>query len=221
MPVECGTLPLPIADTPWAGLTKDRLVARSAVDSSPATERLVQRAVARARAGDCDGGRYLYSCYADNVYGYVRTIVRDHHDAEDVTQQVFTKLMVALPKYEERSVPFVAWLVRISHNAAVDALRTRRTMPTDEIFGADAAVCDEAPERARCLRAAIATLPSDQREVVVLRHVLGLSLLEIAAQLKRSDSSVYGLHHRGRRALCAELERLESVPLTARNRLPV
>jgi RNA polymerase sigma-70 factor, ECF subfamily len=219
LPAECSTLPLPIADTPWAGLTKDRLVSRSIVDASPATQRLVKRAVARAKSGDRDGVRFLYACYADNVYGYVRTIVRDHHDAEDVTQQVFTKLMVALPKYEERSVPFVAWLLRISHNAAVDAVRTRRTTPTEEVFGAEEPVCEEAPERARSLRAAIATLPPDQREVVVLRHVLGLSPLEIAAQLGRSHSSVYGLHHRGRRALCAELERLDSVPLTARPRL--
>ena len=219
MPAECGPLPLPIADTSWAGLTKDRLVARSIVDTSSTTERLVKRAVARAKGGDRDGVRFLYACYADNVYGYVRTIVRDHHDAEDVTQQVFTKLMVALPKYEERSVPFLAWLLRISHNAAVDAVRTRRTTPTEEVFGAEEAVCEEAPERARSLRAAIAALPPDQREVVVLRHVLGLSPLEIAAQLGRSNSSVYGLHHRGRRALCAELERLDSVPFTARNRL--
>ena len=215
MPAECATLPLPNADTPWAGLTKGRLVSRSIVDSSAETERLVKRAVARAKAGDRDGVRFLYACYADNVYGYVRTIVRDHHDAEDVTQQVFTKLMVVLPKYEQRSVPFLAWLLRISHNAAVDAVRARRTTPTEEVFGADEAVCEEAPEHARSLCAAIATLPPDQREVVVLRHVLGLSPLEIAAHLGRSHSSVYGLHHRGRRALCAELERLESVPLTA------
>lgn len=221
MPAECAPLPLPTGDNPWAGLTKDRLVARSVLDSTPAAERLVRRAVARAKDGDRDGVRFLYMRFADNVYGYVRTIVRDHHDAEDVTQQVFAKLMVALPRYEERSVPFIAWLLRIAHNAAVDAVRTRRTTPTAEVLGHDAAVSEEAPERARSLRAAIATLPHDQREVVVLRHVLGLTPLEIAEQLGRSNSSVYGLHHRGRRALCAELRRLESAPLTARGNVAV
>jgi RNA polymerase sigma-70 factor (ECF subfamily) len=153
--------------------------------------------------------------YADNVYGYVRTIVRDHHDAEDVTQQVFAKLMTAISKYEQRGVPFVAWLLRMSHNVAIDAVRARRTTPAEEIFGPDVAVCDEAPDRARSLHAALAALPEDQRQVVVLRHVLGLSPVEIAEQLGRTHSSVYGLHHRGRRALCAELERLDSTPLTA------
>ena len=221
MHAECGPLPLPTGDNPWAGLTKDRLVARSLLDSTPESERVVRRAVARAKEGDRDAMRFLYMRYADNVYGYVRAIVHDHHDAEDVTQQVFAKLMVALPRYEERRVPFIAWLLRISHNAAVDAVRTRRTTPTEEVLGHDEVVCEEAPERARSLRAAIATLPLDQREVVVLRHVLGLTPLEIAEQLGRSNSSVYGLHHRGRRALCAELERLEFVPLTARGSLAV
>ena len=212
-------LPLPTTGIAWTGLTKDRLVASPSVETSPEIERLVRRAVARAKGGARDAVRFLYLRYADNVYGYVRTIVRDHHDAEDVTQQVFTKLLTAIPKYEERSVPFVAWLLRISHNAAVDAVRTRRTTPTEEVYGCDDAVPEDAPERSRSLCAAIATLPTDQREVVILRHVLGLTPVEIAAQLGRSHSSVYGLHHRGRRALCAELERLDSVPLTAGGRL--
>ena len=213
---------MPEANTPWAGGTKDRLVAKSTVETSPEIERLVSRAVTRAKQGDRDAVRFLYMRYADNVYGYVRTIVRDHHDAEDVTQQVFAKLITAIAKYEQRGVPFVAWLLRMSHNVAVDAVRARRTTPAEEIFGPDDAICDEAPERARSLHAALAALPEDQRQVVVLRHVLGLSPVEIAEQLGRTNSSVYGLHHRGRRALCAELERLDSTPLTAaRGRMAV
>ncbi len=206
---------MPEANTPWAGGTKDRHVSKATVDSSPEIERHVSRAVTRAQQGDREAVRFLYLRYADNVFGYVRTIVRHHHDAEDVTQQVFAKLITAIAKYEQRGVPFVAWLLRMAHNVAVDAVRARRTTPAEEIFGPDDAVCDEASERARSLHAALQTLPQDQREVVVLRHVLGLSPVEIAEQLGRTSSSVYGLHHRGRRALCAGLERLDSTPLTA------
>ncbi|HEX8156181.1 MAG TPA: sigma-70 family RNA polymerase sigma factor [Solirubrobacteraceae bacterium] len=215
-------LPMPKADTSWAGQTKDRLVAKQSVETSPEIERLVSRAVLRAKQGDRDAVRFLYLRYADNVYGYVRTIVRDHHDAEDVTQQVFAKLMTAIPKYEDRGVPFIAWLLRMSRNVAVDAVRARRSTPSEEIFGADDAFCEEAPELARSLHAALASLPEDQRQVIVLRHVLGLSPVEIAERLGRTSSSVYGLHHRGRRAMCVELERLDSVPLTTtRRRVPL
>jgi RNA polymerase sigma-70 factor, ECF subfamily len=207
-------LPLPEAITPWTGQTKDRLIAKSTVESSPELDRLVNRAVEQAKQGDRDAVRFLYLKYADNVYGYVRTIVRDHHDAEDVTQQVFAKLMTAIVKYEDRGVPFIAWLLRMAHNAAVDAVRKRRTVPSDDIVAVDVAICEDAPERARSLHAALAALPLDQREVVVMRHVLGLSPVEIAARLGRTHSSVYGLHHRGRRAMCAKLERLDSMPLT-------
>jgi RNA polymerase sigma-70 factor (ECF subfamily) len=209
------TLPMPEADTPWTGGTKDRLVAKSKVDTSPEIERLVAVAVTRAKQGDRDAVRFLYLRYADNVYGYVRTIVRDHHDAEDVTQQVFAKLMTAIVKFEPRGVPFVAWLLRMAHNVAVDAVRARRSTPAPEIYGADQPAKDGGEELSRSIQDALQTLPEDQRQVVVLRHVLGLTPVEIAEQLGRTHSSVYGLHHRGRRALCAELERLDAKPLTA------
>ncbi|HVF79880.1 MAG TPA: sigma-70 family RNA polymerase sigma factor [Solirubrobacteraceae bacterium] len=211
---------MPVRDAPALAGADDQQVDRSA-DANSYEERLVRRAVDRAKQGDRDGVRYLYMRYADNVYGYVRTIVRDHHDAEDVTQQVFAKLITAIAKYEPCDVPFIAWLLRMSRNVALDTVRARRTTPVAEIFGSNDASGEEGPERARSLHAAFATLPEDQRQVVVLRHVLGLSPVEIAEQLGRTSSSVYGLHHRGRRAMLAELERLDSVPLTARARLAV
>jgi RNA polymerase sigma-70 factor (ECF subfamily) len=212
---------MPEANTPWAGQTKDRLIAKPTVETSPEIERLVRRAVMRAKQGDADAVRYLYLRYADNVYGYVRTIVRDHHDAEDVTQHVFAKLMTAIGKYEQRGVPFIAWLLRMSHNAAVDAVRARRATPAEEIFSPDDTSCEDAADSARSLHAALAALPEDQRQVVVLRHVCGLSPVEIAERLGRTHSSVYGLHHRGRRAMCAELRHLDSVPQTLQRPLAV
>src|SRR3954463_15837493 len=94
---------------------------------------LVDRAVRAARAGDRDGVRALYVRYADSVYGYARSIVRDDRDAEDVTQHVFVKLMTVIDRYEPRSIPFVAWLLRITHNAAIDHVRARRAVPCDEV----------------------------------------------------------------------------------------
>ena len=73
-------------------------------------------------------------------------------------------------------------------------------------------------ERMYDLREALAVLPRDQREVLVLRHFAGLSPGEIAQRTGRTEGSVHGLHHRGRRALTAELSRRGAAPATARSR---
>src|SRR5215216_7586037 len=103
------------------------------LDQSPATERLVLAAVARAKEGDADALRFLYLRYADNVYGYVCSILRDEHEAEDVTQHIFAKLLTALGRYEPRVVPFSAWILRVAHNAAIDHMRMRRPVPCEEV----------------------------------------------------------------------------------------
>jgi RNA polymerase sigma-70 factor, ECF subfamily len=185
---------------------------RRTLDESPEATREIRLAIARAKEGDRDAVRLLYIRYSDNVYGYVRSIVRDDMEAEDLTQQVFMKLITVIGKYADCGVPFSGWLLRLSRNVALDHLRRRRPTPTEELIE-DAAHCDEnARDCARDLYAALATLPEDQRSVMVMRHIAGLSPPEIARELGRSESSIHGLHHRGRRALQQELMRLGSAP---------
>jgi RNA polymerase sigma-70 factor (ECF subfamily) len=64
------------------------------------------------------------------------------------------------------------------------------------------------------LRDALATLPEEQRQVVVMRHLIGLTPGEIAGKLGRTEPSIHGLHHRGRGAVKEELGRLEAAPAT-------
>jgi RNA polymerase sigma-70 factor (ECF subfamily) len=189
--------------------------ARTTLDDSPEEARTVALAVARGKEGDREAIRYLYVKYSHNIYGYVRSIVHDEHEAEDITQHVFAKLMTVLGKYDERGVPFFGWLLRLSHNAAIDHLRARRATPAEEVFGADERSDDEAIDRSQLLRDALAALPDEQRSVVVLRHVVGLTPGEIAERLGRTESSIHGLHHRGRRALQVELASRESAPSIA------
>ena len=189
--------------------------AKASIDESAASAPMVARAVARAKEGDREAVRFLYLRYADNVYGYVRSIVRDEYEAEDVTQQVFAKLMVVIGKYEQRAVPFSAWILRLAHNAAIDHMRKRRAIPAAEVYGADERVPEGNDERSRELRLALADLPEEQRDVIVLRHVVGLSPTEIADQMGKTEPSVHGLHHRGRAALRTALTERGCAPTVA------
>jgi RNA polymerase sigma-70 factor (ECF subfamily) len=172
----------------------------------------IVRAVRRAQAGDMEAIRFLYLRYKNNVYGYVLSILRDAHEAEDATQHVFMKLISVIHKYEPRQVPFTSWILRVAHNVAVDSLRQRRPVPCDEVIETWRPADDVSHDRRRGLEQALETLPEDQRGVVVLRHLVGLSPGEIAERMGRTESSIHGLHHRARLALRRELEGVECAP---------
>jgi RNA polymerase sigma-70 factor (ECF subfamily) len=193
------------ADSIEARQGRGPLRRRRKLDTSPRGERLVVAAVARAKEGDPDALRYLYLRYADNVYGYVCSIVRDEFEAEDVTQHIFAKLMTQIRRYEPRVVPFSAWILRVAHNAAVDHVRTRRPVPFEEVHPPDAVADAAGRERFADLRLALDALPAEQRDVIVLRFLVGLTPGEVAERLGRTEDAVHGLQHRGRRRLRSEM----------------
>ena len=184
-------------------------------DADASDGRLLARAIERAKGGDWSALHFLYVRYADQVHGYVLSIVRDSHEAQDVTQNVFAKLMTAIGRYEKRDVAFTAWLLRVARNAAIDHLRQRRHIPVDVVREGSETSDRTGFERSRALKAALEQIPQDQREVLVLRHIAGLSPAEIADRLDKSEGAVHGLHHRGRGALRAALEELGAAPVTA------
>ena len=176
---------------------------------------LVREATRRAKEGDMDGIRFLYARFADDVCGYVRSIVQHEQDAEDITQNVFAKLVTAIHKYEPREVPFAAWILRVSRNAALDHLRARRQIPFEEVRTDDGGHEEVGFERSQCLRDALLRLPAEQREVLVLRHLAGLTPMEIAERLGKTEGSIHGLHHRGRGALKQALVEMHAAPVVA------
>lgn len=188
---------------------------QSCPDDGRDATRVLQRAIVLAKEGDRDAVHYLYVRYADSVYGYIRSIVRDEHEAEDLTHHVFAKLMKSIHKYEPRDVPFSAWILRVARNVALDHKRQARSVPVEEVRSSSDADDNGNHQRVRCLKEALSCLPEDQREVLVLRHVLGLSPGEIAERLDKSEGSIHGLHHRGRAALKLALVELEAGPVTA------
>jgi len=177
---------------------------------------LVRHAVRRARDGDEQALRYLYIRFADHVYSYVASIVNDQHEAEDITQMIFARLPRALRTYQEREVPFTAWILRVARHTAIDQQRARHAVPSDDVLDLVGSTQDGGGHgRMESIKEALGQLPADQREVLVLRHVMGLTPHEIAERLQKTDSAVHGLHHRGRRAARLALAGMGQGPMVS------
>jgi RNA polymerase sigma-70 factor (ECF subfamily) len=188
---------------------------RRLIDQPQDAEALVAAAVDRARDGEDDALRLIYLLYADNVFGFVLAIVRDEHDAEDITSEVFARLPRALGHYRTSATPFAGWLLRVARNAALDHLRAQRSVPLAEIRATGASAELQAVERLDALKAALAALPEDQRQVMLLRLVAGLTPGEVAERLGRSVDAVHALQHRARRRLREELTQSGWAPTSA------
>jgi RNA polymerase sigma-70 factor (ECF subfamily) len=157
----------------------------------------------------------LYRRYVDRVYAYAFYQLGDHHDAEDATERTFLAALRALPAFRDEGASFRAWLFRIAHNTLANAHRTRarrRTEPLPE--GLERAAPDADPaglvaraDDMRAVRAALAELPEDRRQVVLLRFVDGLTAAEVGLVLDRSAGAVRVLQHRALQELAARLRR--------------
>jgi RNA polymerase sigma-70 factor, ECF subfamily len=168
------------------------------------------------RAAQADRAAFatLYRRYLDRVYGYAFYQLGDHHDAEDVTERIFLAALGALPDFRDRGSTFRAWLFRIAHNTIANAHRSRarrRTEPLPDDFQRAAPNADPAPQVAladelREIRRAVAQMPDDRRQVILLRFVDDLSTNEIAEVLDRSPGAVRVLLHRSLRELASRLD---------------
>jgi len=168
----------------------------------------------RAAAGDRDALQELYQRYSGNVYRHVRGLVRDEHEAEDITQQVFLKLMSVLPQYESAKAPFGAWILRVARNLAIDHLRRRQPVLAEDVFGSDTAIDETGRRLSVSLREALDGLPEEQRRVILLRQVRGMQPREIAQQLDKTEGSVHALLHRARNSMQTALVDLDAAPTT-------
>jgi RNA polymerase sigma-70 factor (ECF subfamily) len=179
------------------------------------------RLVTRIQAGDRDGFALLYMRYFDRVYSYLNILLGDPHAAEDAAQQVFLQLLQALPGYERRRQPFRAWLFVIVRNLALKQLRkSGRLEVVDpvELNRRRELSVDDSDLRAlewvsdRDLTLLVERLPLAQRQVLMLRFMLGLQHREIASVLGRSETDVTVLQSRALRFLRERLTALGRAP---------
>ena len=175
-------------------------------------------ALGRMALGDHQAVAELYTRYSHGIYTYICSIVADRYEAEDVTQHVFLKLMTAAGQPNPIHTDFSGWLLRVARNAALDSLRRkRRTLLLDPQEWAPAGVAPD-QELRRSLEEAVGGLSQGQRDVLLLRDLLGLSPHEAAQQLGKSEGAVQMLHHRARRAVCARLASSGRAPSTRSRR---
>ena len=180
----------------------------------------ISRLVARAQAGEAEAFGLLYDAYAQRVYRFILAQVREPADAEDLTQQVFTNVLGSLSRYQDRGLPFGAWLFRIVRHAIADRARTAGppglSGEISEVVRDDthlSELAERAAERAD-VRAALATLTTDQRDVVVLRFFAGLPHREIGLLLGKPEASVRVLQFRALAALRRTMNGDTSRPVT-------
>lgn len=163
------------------------------------------RLVARIQGGDEESFAVLYTRYFDRLYGYLRGALRDSHEAEDVTQQVFLAVLEQLPRYEIRDEPFRNWLFVIARNRALSHLRKLGRIEPEDQHSLDRMrdrVDEDTPLNSlgwivdRDLLLFIERLPVSQRQVLMLRYMLDLGYQDIGRVLGRSTSDVKSLNHR-------------------------
>jgi RNA polymerase sigma-70 factor (ECF subfamily) len=157
----------------------------------------------------------LYRRHRRDVYGAVLRDVRDPDEAEDVTQIAFLNAFRALRRGEEPEKPR-AWLVTIARNVVRRRYRALATRPREVLLDPDAVpdLSDLDGPTAGEIAAAIRRLTPNQRAVMLLREIQGLSYAEIAAELDVSLAAVETLIFRARGNLAAELELSDHTPST-------
>lgn len=168
--------------------------------------------VAAAKDGNAAAFAALYDMFADRVYRHILYRIGNPADSADLTQQTFLKAWQAMGRYKITEVPFVAWLLTIAHNGVVSHFRAKREhlpLDMDMPLPDNAAGPQEATERKfqqAMVRQAIAKLPPDQQQVVVMRYLDDLDYADIARALKKTENNVRVIGHRALKRMQRTLE---------------
>ncbi len=164
----------------------------------------------RADFSDPEALGRIYERYAHAIYRYIYVRVRDSQLAEDLTADVFLRMIESIDRYEERGWPISAWLYRIARDRVIDTLRRKRRRLQISLYdwsGSYDGPDIEAFMRSehQYLRGYFFRLTRGQRTVLWLRFVDEYSLQEVASKLGVSEAAVKALQHRGLRALARML----------------
>jgi RNA polymerase sigma factor (sigma-70 family) len=178
--------------------------------SQPSTDEAAQEFLRYAATGDCAILDRLLADHLDRAYSQARRLLTSNQDAEDAVQNAFIKLMRTVHRYDG-TIPFIAWLSRFVHAAAVDMLRTRQRRRRREsqagLERGDEAAQQADPVEADLVRDAVRDLPERYRASIDLHYFAGLSQRDTAKALGTNENALAVRLHRARDCLRALLER--------------
>jgi RNA polymerase sigma-70 factor (ECF subfamily) len=186
-----------VAPLPTAGESRLTTIPISMTNNDEA------KLVRRAKDGDSGAFAQLYDQHQAAIYRYIFYRVGSEAAAEDLTSEVFVRLVESIDDFTYRGRPLVAWLYTIARNLVSDHHRRRGRaviVPLDESLQADAcdpeAAADQALSQER-LAEALEQLTEDQRQVLLLKFMEGLDNATVAQVLDKSYGAVKALQHRG------------------------
>jgi RNA polymerase sigma-70 factor (ECF subfamily) len=164
--------------------------------------------IARAQRGESAAYDRLYNLYADKIFRYLYARLPQRECAEDLTAEVFVRMLRMLPRYRvDRARPvaaFSGWLYRIANNLVTDYYRRQRFRQHTDITDHAEMPCDgpslhqhaETSEERGQLWQAIGRLAPEQQAVVIYRFAEQFSLQEVADLMGKSAGAVKALQHR-------------------------
>lgn len=173
-------------------------------------KKALQNLVIRAQNGEEDAFGELHGLYVSPIYRFVYANIRNADDAEDLTQAVFVKAWISLPKYKDQGKPFSSWLYRIAKNEIIDLSRKKKNVSLEDLpeashpAGEDKehpASMAEAKENAALIMESLTCLTSEQKETLVMKFMNDLSNKEIAEIGGKSEAGVRQMQSRALRAL--------------------
>jgi RNA polymerase sigma-70 factor (ECF subfamily) len=153
---------------------------------------------------DSEAFGVLYERYVDRIYNYIYYRTGNSQDAEDLTARTFYRAMNHFPRYEDRGAPFSAWLYRIAHNLVANWHRDhsrRQMLSLDDLVlraprAKGPAAWSEKSDDNDVLVAAVRRLAPDRQQLVILKHVEGLTNAEIGEVMGRTEGAIKSLYHR-------------------------
>jgi len=173
--------------------------------------------VAAAMKGDTEAFSALYERYVTRIYNYIYYRTGNRYEAEDLTSRVFHRALRHIDRYDNRGIPFSAWLYLIAHNLVANWHRDnsrRKEVPLEDYTqqphraqAPEASVVDN--QELEELLAVIRRLPAVRQQLLILKFVEGLSNAEVAVIMMRSEGAIKSLYHRTLMALRDELSKQE------------